>query len=131
MEAGDEESGRRGSRGRPFSVSEVNRTSRSINDTRQAGVRMIYPTSPRARTRIDTDIFDLASDFPGTYALTSGTKRVDGRIQEDLVLSSAIGFSGGVELLRERGRSTYIVGSTGQEIPIERTMAGGRWVYES
>jgi outer membrane cobalamin receptor len=102
----------------------VDRTSRGINDTRQAGVRITYPTSPRARTRIDANIFDLASDFAGTFPATSGTRRIDGRLQEDVALNSSLGLSAGVELLRERGRSSYVVGAAGQEIPIERTALG-------
>src|SRR5262249_1067863 len=94
----------------------VNRTARGIDDTRQAGIRMTFPTSPLARTRIDANVFDLASEFLGAYPSTAGTRRVDGRIQEDLSLSPALGFSGGIEVLRERGRSTYIVGAAGQEI---------------
>ena len=41
----------------------------------------------------------------------------DGRVQEDIILSSILSASGGVEFVSEQGRSTYVTGAAGTENP--------------
>jgi outer membrane cobalamin receptor len=103
----------------------VDRVSRGINVTRQAGVRVGHPWSSRARQRIDVSVFDLSSDFSSRFgASASGTRRVEGRVQEDVALGASLAVSGGLDVLRERGSSTFIVGTLGAPIPIHRTVTG-------
>src|SRR5688500_19727276 len=45
-------------------------------------------------------------------------------IQEDVAFMPALGASIGAELSRERGSSTFVTGSAGQPIPIDRALAG-------
>lgn len=102
----------------------VDKVSRGTNDTRQIGTRVSHPWSPAVRQRLEASYTDLSSAFVSPFgASSSGTKRFDGRVQEDLSLSTAFGASAGVELLNERGSSTFITGTTGP-IPIRRGVLG-------
>ena len=103
----------------------VDRLSRGINDPRQLGGRVTHPWSTRARQRIELNVFDLSSNFTSQFGpSTSGSRRVDARVQEDVTLSESFGLSGGVELLRERGSSSFITGLTDEPLPIERGVVG-------
>jgi outer membrane receptor protein involved in Fe transport len=80
------------------------------------------------RQRIEASYTDISGEFVSAFdpsvPSTSGTRRLDARIQEDAAFTSALGASFGVELTRERGSSTFVTGSAGQPIPIERGLAG-------
>ena len=80
------------------------------------------------RQRIEGSYTDISGEFVSAFdpsvPSTSGTRRLDARIQEDVAFTSALGASFGVELTRERGSSTFVTGSAGQPIPIERGLAG-------
>ena len=106
----------------------VDRISRGVNNTRQVGGRFAYPWTPRVRQRIEAIYADISGEFVSAFdpadPSTNGTKRLDARIQEDVAFTSALGASVGVELTRERGSSTFVTGSAGQPIPIERGLAG-------
>src|SRR5206468_2389826 len=81
--------------------------------------------SPRIRQHADVTVFDLSSDFTSAFGTSaSGTRRINARVQEDLALSTSLGASGGVELVRERGSSTFVTGAANQPIPIRRRVAG-------
>jgi outer membrane cobalamin receptor len=103
----------------------VDRVSRGVDHTRQIGVRLTHPWSAQIRQRVEANYTNLSGDFVSPFGESaSGTRRFDGRIQEDVAFSPALGASAGVELLRERGSSTFITGSTGQTLPIDRSVAG-------
>lgn len=106
----------------------VDRISRGVNNTRQVGSRFAHPWSPRVRQRIEASYTEISGEFVSAFdpsePSTSGTRRLDARIQEDVAFTSALGASVGVELTRERGSSTFVTGSAGQPIPIERALAG-------
>lgn len=103
----------------------VDRVSRGINDTRQLGARLFHPWTPRVRQRLEANYTDLLGSFTSRFGPSEvGTERFDSRIQEDLALSAALGASVGLEVIREQGVSTFVTGSNGQEIPIERNVAG-------
>jgi outer membrane cobalamin receptor len=104
----------------------VDRISRGVDDTRQIGSRFTHPWSSRVHQRLEANFTDLSGDFINRFGRSSsGTRRFDGRVQEDLVLSPAFGASAGVELLRERGSSTYVTGGAADEpIPIRRGVTG-------
>ena len=97
----------------------VDRVSRGINDSRQIGGRFSNAWSDRVRQHVDVNVFDLSSDFTSPYGPSdSGSRRYDGRVQEDVAFSPAVAISAGVELTRERGTSSFIANA------IERTVAG-------
>jgi outer membrane receptor protein involved in Fe transport len=118
----------------------VDRLSRGVNDTRQIGSRFSHPWTARVRERIEATYLDVSSRFTSPAFLaplfdpcnftdppghsSSGTRRFDGRVQEDLALSPELAASAGVEFLRERGSSTYITNATGSPIDINRSVTG-------
>jgi outer membrane cobalamin receptor len=103
----------------------VDRISRGIDDTWQIGGRFTHPWSAEARQRVEVNYMDLSSNFTSPYGTSqSGTKRFDGRLQEDVALSHLFSFSGGVEFLDEQGSSSYITGAMSEPIPIKRSMTG-------
>jgi outer membrane cobalamin receptor len=103
----------------------VDRVSRGTNDTGQIGGRVLHSWTPAIRQRIDANFMDLASEFTSPFGpSTSGSQRFDARVQEDFALNAATGASAGIEFGHEQGTSTYVTGSSGQEIPIERGIFG-------
>lgn len=102
----------------------VDRVSRGVNDTRQIGARITHPWTARLRQRIDANYTDLSGAYTSPYGpSTSGTKRFDGRLQEDAAFTSSVAASFGVELTHERGESSYITGATAA-LPIDRNVVG-------
>ena len=103
----------------------VNRVSRGTNDTGQIGGRVLHSWTPRIRQRIEANFMDLSSEFASQFGpSTSGSRRFDARVQEDIALNAAIGASAGVEFVNESGTSTYVTGTAGDEIPVERGIFG-------
>ncbi len=103
----------------------VDRTSREVDTTRQVGARVSHPWTSRVRQRLELNYTDIGSDYAGPYgASTTGTRRVEGRVQEDAAFNTSFAASAGVEFFRERGTSTYIVAGAGTPIPIQRTTVG-------
>lgn len=103
----------------------IDLVSRGSNDTRRAGLRVSHPWSGAVRQRLEASYADLASDFTSQFGLSSsGTRRFDGRIQEDLAFGARLSGSLGAELVRERGRSTFVTGEAGQTIPVDRRLLG-------
>jgi outer membrane cobalamin receptor len=103
----------------------VNSVSRGTNDTGQIGGRVLHSWTPAIRQRIEANFMDLSSEFTSPFGpSTSGSRRFDARVQEDFAVNATVGASAGVEFVQERGTSTYVTGSAGQEIPIERGIFG-------
>lgn len=83
----------------------VDRVSRGQNDGRRVGVRVSHPWTAALRQRIDVTYADLASDFVSAFGpSSSGTRRFNGRVQEDLAVGTRAAVSLGAEIVRERGR---------------------------
>ncbi len=103
----------------------VDLVSRGVNNLRQIGSRVLHPWSPRLRQRIEANFTDLTSDFSSQYGpSTSGSRRFDSRIQEDASFNAVFGASGGVEFIHERGSSSFVTGTAGGALPIERSVTG-------
>jgi outer membrane cobalamin receptor len=67
----------------------------------------------------------LESDFASPFGpSTSSTRRASLRYAADWTISGALGVTAGADVLRESGRSTFIVNRANSEIPVERTIAG-------
>lgn len=103
----------------------IDRVSRGTNDNRRVGVHLAHPWSATLRQRVDVSYADLASRFVSGFGpSSSGTKRFDARVQEDVAVGRTLALSGGGEFVREQGRSTYVTGTIGAPIPIERRNLG-------
>lgn len=103
----------------------VDAISRGNNDTRRVGARVVTPWSSSIHQRAEISYADLSADFTSPFGpSSSGTRRLDARVQENVSLSSSLGASVGLELIRERGRSTFVTSPIGDQIPIDRQTLG-------
>lgn len=112
----------------------VNRISRGTTERNAFGLRVMHPwngPSSRIRQRVELDVADYDLFFVSQFGESeSDTRRVHGRVQTDGVVNAALGLSGGIEFVSERGRSTFIT-AAGSEVPIDRRVLGtfgeARW----
>jgi outer membrane cobalamin receptor len=103
----------------------IDRISRGHDDTRRVGVKVVTPWSGSVRQRAEVSYADLAGEFTSPFGLSSsGTRRLDARLQEDVRLAPRLAASVGVELVRERGTSTFVTGADGDGVPIDRRALG-------
>lgn len=105
----------------------VDTVSRGENDRQQVSADWSEPFggSGRVRQRTTVAVADYDSHFISRFGESdSGTRRVDLRTQTDAALSANVGITAGFELLRERGESTFITGTSGSAIPVARWSAG-------
>ena len=103
----------------------VDRVSRGVTDTRQAGARVMHRWTDRVRQRIEANYTDSSGDFTSRFGTSaSGTRRFDARVQEDAALASWLGASAGAEFVRERGSSSFVTGASNQKTPIDRAVTG-------
>jgi outer membrane cobalamin receptor len=103
----------------------IDLVSRGVNETRQIGSRAGFWWSAKVRQRVEASYTRLAGTFTSPYGpSSSGTRRVEARVQEDLALSPTFGASAGVEVLGERGTSTYVTGMAGLPMAIDRSTVG-------
>jgi outer membrane cobalamin receptor len=107
---------------------EVDRLSRGVTSSIQAGGRWSQPLSAGGRTlhhTLSANYFDLTSDFTSAYGLSASTSnRAAIRSQTDVDLTAALALSGGVEVLREQATSTFITADETGPLPIRRSAAG-------
>ena len=105
----------------------IDTISRSANSRNQASGDWSEPfgSGGRVRQRTTVAVADFDADFLSRFgASESGTRRVSLRSQTDAALSSTVGLTAGFETLRERGTSTYITGTSGTAIPVDRRVTG-------
>jgi outer membrane cobalamin receptor len=106
----------------------VDRVSRGETNRRQFGFQWTQPwggATSRVRQRTDAAFADFDGNFLSRFGESeSETRRLTFRTQTDAALTSRVGISAGLELLREQARSTFITGEVFQPIPIERLIAG-------
>jgi outer membrane cobalamin receptor len=113
----------------------IDTVSRGITTRAGGGARWVQPwfgATSRIRQRVDIDIADYDLTFVSRFGASEGsTRRSHARVQTDVAAGAAIGFSGGVEWLGERGGSTFITAGTAGEVPVDRGVLGvfgeGRW----
>ena len=107
---------------------EVDRLSRGVTTTSQAGGRWTQPFTAGGHTLRQTvsgSFLDLESDFTSAYGLSASvTHRADVRTQTDITWSNAVGVSAGVEAQREEATSTFITAGDAGPVPIRRWVAG-------
>jgi outer membrane cobalamin receptor len=106
----------------------VDRISRGETNRRQFGARWTQPwggAASRVRQHTEGGLTDLDANFLSPFgASESDTRRMAFRTQTDASLTSALGVSVGLELLREQGGSTFITGETFEPIPVKRLVSG-------
>jgi outer membrane cobalamin receptor len=107
----------------------VDLIARGRSDDRQLGFTADHPWAgglgTRARQRWAFTWADLDSDFLSAFGASAlETRRLSLRSQSDFVLRASTSLSAGLEVQRERARSTFVTGEQFQEIPIERQVAG-------
>jgi outer membrane cobalamin receptor len=113
----------------------IDAVSRGTNDRTQASVSTSVPLSNRVRAQGLVGYNRLESDFTSQFDTSeSFSRRWVGRMQADTALYSGLDLSAGVELQGERAGSTYITGSSFQQIPVERSTVGyfgeARWNWQ-
>ncbi len=103
----------------------VDTVSRGWNDRRVYGLNGSFAPTSRVRPSAAIWYTTLDSRFRSPYDVsTSASRRLAARGQVDVRATPAVGFSTGVELLRERAESTYITGAAFGPIPVERSLQG-------
>lgn len=103
----------------------VDEVSRGRNDNRRVGLQLSHAWSGLLRQRVEASYADLSGDFTSPFGpSSSGTRRVEIAVQEDLAVSPRAAISIGGALTREQGRSTYVTGGAGTPIPIRRRNVG-------
>jgi outer membrane receptor protein involved in Fe transport len=105
----------------------VDRTSRNETTRSSLGVRWVQPwfgASSRVRQRSEVDAADYDVVFQSAFPSEGESRRTHARTQTDVAASAALGFTGGVEWLGERGGSTYITAGDGRPLPVERDVWG-------
>ena len=110
----------------------VDRVSRGETNRRQLGVIWTQPlggAASRVRQRTDVGLSDFDSNFRSQFGAVaseseSETRRVAFRTQTDVAVNAHLGASAGLELLREKGGSTFITGELFEPVPVERLVGG-------
>jgi outer membrane cobalamin receptor len=97
--------------------------SRGRNHTALVGASVSHAFS-RVRPSAQLTWLDFDSDFVDPYGPSeSGSRRLTARGQADVRVASALNATVGAEWLQERATSTYITGTAGTGIPVERSVA--------
>ena len=98
--------------------------SRGENTHAATGIAIDAASGPLAH-KITATWMRLESDFASAFGpSTSSTSRASLRYAADWTFTGALGITAGADVVRESGRSTFIVDRAGDEIPVERTIAG-------
>ncbi len=106
----------------------IDRISRGQNDDVLFSLDGRVPTGQRWRHRAQVTYADFDSEFVSQFSpddpTTSESRRFTTRLQSDVDVSGPLGVSLGAEFQSEQASNTFITGSTFQEIPIDRDLAG-------
>jgi len=102
----------------------IDTISRGDNTHTAAGLSL-DARAGRLQHRFSGTWMRLESDFASPYGdSSSSTRRATLRYAADWTLANGAGLAAGADVVRESGRSTFIVNRSGAEIPVERTLAG-------
>lgn len=103
----------------------VDRVSRGDNERTALSAGWTRNWAGRTRLGAEGGWTRFDSRFTSAFGdSSSGTRRATGRVQSDVAAGPAIGLSGGVEVLSEQGRSSFIAADGRDELPIERSVVG-------
>lgn len=110
----------------------IDTVSRGTDDRWLTSISATVPLGSRLRLqahlahgRIDGTYQSPSFISPADPPVVSDTmsRRLNARVQSDVVISSHVDLSAGFELQRERAGSTYITGTAFQMIPVRRSVA--------
>lgn len=103
----------------------IDRISRGHNRHYTIAVLADATISPRLRASGTWSYARLTGDFDSPFGASSNdTTRQTGRWLADAAFSSGLSATAGAELLTERGNSSFVTGSSGTAIPIQRRVVG-------
>lgn len=103
----------------------IDRVARGTTDHLGAALATSHAVGSRLQVRGNATLADLDSGYVSAFGTTlTETRRGTARVHADWAATPGLAISGGAELLHERARNTYIVGSTAAPLPIERRVAG-------
>ena len=103
----------------------IDRVSRGRNHTGLGSIALTHAWGPQSALRVQATYADMRSAFTSAWGDSSSrTRRLTTHAQVDHAFSSQVATSAGVDLTGERGDSTYVVGTTGQMVPVRRQVAG-------
>jgi outer membrane cobalamin receptor len=105
--------------------SQVDRISRGTHTTRTVSVNGAVDWTPALRPAAHVSYAAFEGAFTSPYgASRSATRRLTARVQVDGRAPADLGWSAGVEVLAERGESSYITGVTFAPVPVRRHVTG-------
>lgn len=103
----------------------VDRVSRGISTTGTVSVGGAVDWTPTLRPSAHLSSASFDGTFTSPYGTsTSATHRVTARVQVDGRPRAGVGWTAGVELVAERGESTFITGTQAQPVPVRRRVVG-------
>jgi outer membrane cobalamin receptor len=103
----------------------IDRVSRGTNDAGLGAVDFTHEWNPRTAMRLQSSYLDERSRFVSPWGESDArTRRFQARGQVDRSLTPALGATAGAALELERASSSYITGSSAQQAPIDRRVAG-------
>ncbi|MEI6670274.1 MAG: TonB-dependent receptor [Acidobacteriota bacterium] len=103
----------------------IDRVSRGRNHDGVASVAFISPWGSDTTIRVQATYADLRSTFTSTFGDSlARTRRITAHAQLDRALSPKLAASVGFDATGESGDSTYVIGSSGQMMPVRRLLAG-------
>ena len=110
----------------------IDSVSRGTHDCWLLSAGGTIPGGSRLRSEAQFTYGRTDGDFVNPFGpSSSASRRVTGRWQSDVALTGMLDLSAGFEVLRERADNSFITGTTGEEVPVERWVAGyfgeGRW----
>lgn len=102
----------------------IDRLSRGHNTDNLGSIAFTHAWGPQSTLRVQATLADLRSTFTSAWGDSSSrTRRLTAHAQLDHAFSAQLATSVGVDLTGERGDSTYIVGATGELVPVGRQVA--------
>ncbi len=103
----------------------IDRVSRGTNDAGMGALDFTHEWNPRTALRLQSSYLDERSHFVSPWGESDArTQRVQARGQVDRALTPALALTAGAALELEQAGSSYITGTTAQQVPIERRVAG-------
>ena len=103
----------------------VDTVSRGVNDAGLGSLEYSHAWNPQTALRLQSSYLDERSRFVSPWGESDArTRRFQARGQVDRALTPALGLTAGAALEIERAGSSYITGTTAQQVPIERRVSG-------
>jgi outer membrane cobalamin receptor len=103
----------------------IDRVSRGTNDAGMGAIDFTHEWNPRTALRLQSSYLDERSRFVSPWGESNArTRRFQARGQVDRSLTPSLGATAGAALELESAGSSYITGSSAQQVPVDRRVAG-------